>query len=298
MRKTPSDQLTGIFLFSIAISLASVQAGIAKYLTSTLPIPEIVWARYFGFFIISGIFALLKYKFVELWPNKILQQIVRSILMIGATFLFTTATSVMPLANATAVIFIYPFLVALVAPIILGEKVHYSSWVAVSFGFFGVLLIIRPGLETFTWYSILPLTAGLFFGVHLLVTRKLTDDIDPLLLALFTAFLGFIIASFPLPFIWQSPSLKDLLLLGTVAFISTASQILTIIACKKAEMAVLAPFGYVELLSGVLIGFAMFGHLPDTISWFGMSVILFSGIYIAIFGKKAPAISRTRPSPH
>jgi drug/metabolite transporter (DMT)-like permease len=296
--KNKNNRLIGIILFSLAISLASIQAGIAKYLTTTLPIAEIVWARYFGFFIISGTFALFKYRVVDLLPKKILHQFIRSILMILSTFFFTTATSVMPLANATAIIFAYPFLVALAAPTILGEKVHYSSWIAVSFGFLGVLLIIRPGLEDFTWYSILALNAGLCFGIHLLVTRKLTADIDPLLLALFTAFLGTTIATLPLPFIWQTPSLKDVILLGMVAFISTASQILTIIACAKTEMAVLAPFGYVELLSGVLIGFAIFGHLPDIISWFGMSAILLSGIYIAIFGKKVTEISRTRPSAH
>jgi len=297
MNKNKNNKILGILLFSFAVSIASVQAGIAKHLTATVPVTEIVWFRYTGVFIITGLLALFRFKLSELKPSQIKRQVLRGSLMVIATFTFTTATAVMPLANATAVIFAYPFLIVIAAPIMLDEKVDRNNWIAVTVGFLGVLLVIRPGLEGFTWYSILALTAGLCWGIHLLVTRQLTANIDPLLLALSTAFIGMVIAGVLMPFVWEPLKLNDFFLLIGLAFVSSLAQITAIAACAQCETPILAPFGYFELISGITVGFFLFGDLPDTVTWLGMSTILICGIYIAILGgRKRVVVGRARPT--
>ena len=147
----------GIALFILGVIFASLQSGLAKQLTATLPVLLIVWGRYFSFLVIVLVVTLWRYGQSALPPPRPHAQALRGILLVSSTIFFVGAVKGMPLADAIAIIFIYPFIVTALAPVVLGERVPLSSWMAVVTGFVGVLLVVRPGSTGVNWRTMLAL---------------------------------------------------------------------------------------------------------------------------------------------
>jgi drug/metabolite transporter (DMT)-like permease len=297
VRQPASATTVSIVLFVLGLSCASLQSGFSKLLVSELSPLFVVWGRFAGFLVIVLVIVLWRHGRVGLRPPQPVLQGLRALLLVAASVAFIAAIRAMPLADAIAIVFVYPFIVTASAPLVLGERVPLSSWIAVATGFVGVLVVVRPGFGDTDWHALLALAAGTCFGAHLLVTRQLRTSAPPLVTATSTAFIGTLVLSATLPFVWQPLAMNQVLLMVLVGVFGAASQLLAIIACGKAEMSVLAPFGYTEIISATLVGFVMFGDFPDWVAWAGIAVIVASGICIA-YGQRrtrVPLISRTRP---
>jgi drug/metabolite transporter (DMT)-like permease len=286
-----------IVIFITAVFVGSISAALGKLLSADLPIVQIVWCRFAIFFFLVLILAVPLHGREQVWFSLSPLQTLRGLLLVGAALCFIAAVSGMSLAPAMALVFIYPFLISALAPAILGERTNVAGWIATVIGFGGVLLVMRPSPYNVDWHAFFAVAAGMCFGGHLLVTRRLGVKAPPLVTATLTALIGCVVLGAFVPFFWQPIDASTAALLVSLGLTAAVSQLLTIVACRRAEMSLLAPFGFMEIVAGVILGFILFGEFLDLLTWLGIGVIVASGIYVttSASARRLPFVSRSRP---
>ena len=272
--------MKAILLNLSAWTMLPIMDGIAKYLSSSLPVLQITWARYFFTVVIILPTMVLFFKKNLKLSEKPKLQIIRGLLLFVANILFFYSISQISLSKALTLAFIAPLIVTIFSPIFLNEKVGFNRWVAVMIGFFGCLIVIRPGLIDFNLATFAALGTGFMYGFYLIVTRKLSNVDNPLLTLLFTGIVGAFIGSFAIPFYWVIPSPDQWLFLFLIGFFASIGHLLLILSLKLADASKLAPFGYFEILPNVIIGFYFFNNVPDIFHLSGLVLIIGSGVYI------------------
>ena len=254
---------------------------IAKYLSSDLSFFQITWARYFFTVFFALPFMFFFFRNNLKWTTQPKLQIFRGLLLFFANILFFYSISIISMAKALTLAFVAPLITTALSPFILGEKVGFRRWSAVIVGFIGSLVVIRPGLIDFNLATIASLGTGFFYGIYLIVTRKLHASDSPLLTLLLTGVVGFIIASFFVPIVWVNPTLNQWSLLALMGIFACLGHYFLILSLKYADASKLAPFGYFEIVTNVILGYYFFTDFPDKWTWLGLSIIIFSGIYIS-----------------
>ena len=264
----------------LAWVMLPIMDGIAKYLSSDLPVLQITWARYFFtvFFTLPIIFFLFKKYFV--WTKKPKLQFLRGLILLIANICFFYSISVISLAKALTLAFIAPLIVTAFSPFFLGEKVGYRRWLAVIIGFVGSLVVIRPGFVEINFASIAALITGFMYGFYLIITRKLSSSDNPLLTLLLTGVVGAIIISLVMPIVWVQPSLKQWSLMAAVGIFACIGHYFLILSLKYADASKLAPFSYFEIVTNIIIGYYFFGDFPDNWTFLGLFIIISAGVYI------------------
>ena len=272
--------MKAILLNLSAWTMLPIMDGIAKYLSSSLPVLQITWARYFFTVVIILPTMVLFFKKNLKLSEKPKLQIIRGVLLFFANILFFYSISQISLSKALTLAFIAPLIVTIFSPIFLNEKVGFNRWVAVMIGFLGCLIVIRPGLIDFNLATFAAVGTGFMYGFYLIVTRKLSNVDNPLLTLLFTGIVGAFIGSFTIPFYWVMPSLDQWLFLFLIGFFASIGHLLLILSLKLADASKLAHFGYFEILPNVIIGFYFFNNVPDIFHLAGLVLIIGSGVYI------------------
>jgi drug/metabolite transporter (DMT)-like permease len=228
-----------------------------------------------------------------LLPRHMGLQIIRGGLLLSSTIFFFAAIARMPLAGSLTLVFIYPIIVTALSSILLGEKVGIRRWVAVSVGFLGALIIIRPGFNNIDSGTIYAISAGAIYALYVVATRKLSGSAPPLVTLTFTALLRAVIMSAWVPFEWVAPNSFGCSLMAATGACAALGHFLLIKAFDHAPASVLAPFGYSEIIMAAIIGFVVFGDFPDAIIWLGVGVITLSGIYISMRERKANIVTHS-----
>jgi len=254
---------------------------IAKYLSSDLSFFQITWARYFFtvFFALPFMFFFFRKKLI--WTTEPKLQFVRGLLLFFANVLFFYSISIISMAKALTLAFVAPLITTAFSPFLLKEKVGLKRWSAVIVGFIGSLIVIRPGFIDFNLATTAALGTGFFYGLYLIVTRKLHTADSPLLTLLLTGVVGLVIGSFIVPIVWINPTFNQWLLLALMGVFACLGHFFLILSLKYADASKLAPFAYFEIITNVFLGYYFFLDFPDYWSWLGLSVIVFSGIYIS-----------------
>ena len=272
--------MKAILLNLSAWTMLPIMDGIAKYLSSSLPVLQITWARYFFTVVIILPIMVFFFKKNLKLSEKPKLQIIRGVLLFFANILFFYSISQISLSKALTLAFIAPLIVTIFSPIFLNEKVGFNRWVAVMIGFFGCLIVIRPGLIDFNLATFAALGTGFMYGFYLIVTRKLSNVDNPLLTLLFTGIVGAFLGSFAIPFYWVMPSSHQWIFLFLIGFFASIGHLLLILSLKLADASKLAPFGYFEILPNVIISFYFFNNVPDIFHLAGLVLIIASGVYI------------------
>jgi drug/metabolite transporter (DMT)-like permease len=185
------------------------------------------------------------------------------------------------MAKALTLAFVAPLITTALSPIFLGEKVGFRRWSAVIVGFVGSLIVVRPGFIEFNLASIAALGTGFFYGIYLIITRKLHSSDSPLLTLLLTGVVGAVVASFLVPVVWINPTLNQWSLLALMGIFACLGHLFLILSLKYAEASKLAPFGYFEIVTNVILGYYFFGDFPHYWTWVGLVIIVCSGVYIS-----------------
>ena len=187
---------------------------IAKYLSAELSFFQITWARYFFtvFFTLPFMFFFFRKNLT--WTTQPKLQIFRGLTLFFANILFFYSISIISMAKALTLAFVAPLITTALSPIFLNEKVGFRRWSAVIVGFVGSLIVIRPGFIEFNLASIAALGTGFFYGIYLIITRKLHSSDSPLLTLLLTGVVGAIVASFIVPVVWINPTFNQWSLLA------------------------------------------------------------------------------------
>jgi len=259
---------------------------IAKYLSSEMSFLQITWARYFFTVFFALPFMFFFFRKNLMWTTQPKLQTTRGLLLFFANVFFFYSISIISMAKALTLAFIAPLITTALSPFILNEKVGLRRWSAVIVGFIGSLIVIRPGFLDFNLATIAGLGTGFFYGLYLIVTRKLHTADNPLLTLLLTGLVGLLIGSFIVPFVWINLTIYQWLLLALMGLFACLGHFFLILSLKYADASKLAPLGYFEIVTNVILGFYFFGDFPDYWSWLGLFIIVFSGIYISFREKK------------
>ena len=255
---------------------------IAKYLSSDLSFFQITWARYFFTVFFTLPFMILFFKKNLIWTSQPKLQILRGLTLLCANVLFFYSISIISMAKALTLAFVAPLITTALSPLVLGEQVGFRRWTAVIFGFIGSLIVIRPGFIDFNLASIAALGTGFFYGIYLIITRKLHSSDSPLLTLLLTGVVGVIISSFIVPVVWINPTFNQWLLLALMGIFACLGHLFLILSLRYADASKLAPFGYFEIVTNVILGYYFFGDFPHHWTWFGLTIIVCSGFYISL----------------
>ncbi len=254
--------------------------GLSKYLTQLYPVFLVVWARYLAQVVLMlGMFAPRMgrrvFHTLRPWP-----QLLRGLSLVSVSIMFISGLRYIPLAEATAVIFLTPLMVTL-ASALLGERVSHSQWLAVGVGLLGVMIIVRPGGALFTPAVLLPFGAAISFTVYQLLTRRLSGTDHPVTSNFLSSLVGFLVMSVLVTFNWRTPSVHDAVLMASLGLMAMSGHLVLTQAFRYASAASLAPFTYGQIVFAGIVGFIAFGHIPDVEAIAGMTVIIASGLCMA-----------------
>jgi drug/metabolite transporter (DMT)-like permease len=243
---------------------------------------QISHSRFFFAFILIFIF-FLKTKSKIIKPNYKIHLSRSFCGWIGITILFG-ASSVIPVSDATALIFINPIFTMIFAILFLGEKVKFTKWLAVSFTFIGAIILIRPenNLLEIQLINIVLVLGALALGLETIFIKILTKYENPKQILLINNGIGLMISSIPVYFIWISPNIKQILALFFVGALMLCAQICFIQAMKRSEAHFVAPFFYFTLIFVCIYDFYIFQILPDKISIIGTTLIIVGGIILYV----------------
>ena len=265
----------------LAWVILPIMDGFAKYLSSDLPVLQITWARYF--FTVVFTFPLMFFFFKKylVWTDKPKLQLIRGLILLTANISFFYSISVISLPKALTLAFVAPLVVTAFSPFFLGESVGYRRWTAVIIGFIGSLVVIRPGFVEINLASLAALGTGIMYGFYLIITRKLSTSDNPLLTLLLTGVVGAIIATTFMPFVWVSPTFNQWSIMAAIGLFACIGHLFIILSLKFADASKLAPFSYFEIVTNIIIAYYFFGDFPDSWTFLGLFIIVFSGIYIS-----------------
>ena len=272
--------MKAIFLNISAWIMLPFMDAIAKYLSSSLPFFQITWARYFFtvFLVLPVMFIFFKDQIK--WTENPKLQFYRGLTLFFANICFFYSISIISMAKALTLAFVAPLITTTLSPLFLGEKVGIRRWSAVIVGFIGILIVIRPGFIEFNLASLSAVGTGIFYGIYLIITRKLHSTDSPLLTLLLTGVVGAIIGSFIVPVVWVNPSLIQWSWLILMGLFACLGHVLRIYSLKYADASKLAPFGYVEIVPNIILGYYFFNDFLDTWSFLGLFIIISSGLYV------------------
>jgi len=213
-------------------------------------------------------------------PQKWGLHAARGLMAAVATFTYLVGIGSLPLATATSILFASPILLTAMAPVFIGESVGWRRWLAVIVGFIGVLIIVRPAGDAFQWAAVMILLAAFGESVRDLITRGASgrETTHSMLFSMMVV-VG-LAGLFVPPYDWPPLSGEHWLMIIMASLIWTSAHFLLIEAFQFGEAALLAPFRYCNLFFAAILGFLIWGDLPDWLTWAGSAVIISSGLYI------------------
>ena len=271
----------GIALILLSTVFLGTSDTTAKYLSSTLPPIEITWIRFVVFALIMVPAMVPGSPWFAMRSNRPGLHVLRGSALLGSSLLFITGLSFLPIAEASATSFVSPLFVTALSIAFLGEKVGLRRWIATAVGLVGVFIILRPGTSAFHPAAFFPIFSALAWAATLIMTRKMSGSERPVTVMAYSSIVGVLIVSALVPFVWVAPTWNAILLGILIGVASTAGQWIVVLAFRYGDASVLAPFSYTQLVWVSILGFMVFGELPDGWTIVGAAFIVASGLYTA-----------------
>ena len=292
LENTPAETVRGMAVFLVASAIIPVLDAMGKLLVTThgLPPGEVAMIRLALQFAMILPFLVAKEGWRALRIRHPLLNLLRGALLGLGGIAFFGALRFMPLADATAIFFVEPMIITLLSAVVLKETVGWRRIAAVLVGFVGALIVIRPNFAAFGFAALLPMVAAVSIAIYLILGRRLSRTASPLAMMAYAgaggtvtlAVASVIAAPFAVPdlAIVMPRGLVVWSLLAGAGLVGTVGHLMFLDAYRLAPAAVLAPFGYVEIVSAVFLGFLLFDDFPDGPKWIGIAIIVGSGIFI------------------
>ncbi len=273
-----------MLLMLAAVFCFALLDATAKHLSQTYPIPMLVWARYTLHCLLMIVFLAPSLRWQLIATKRPLLQVVRALMLVGTTGFAMAAFRHLPLAETTALIFVTPLIVALLAGPFLGEKLRPLHWGASLGGFLGALLIARPGGALNPTGILLVLAAALCYSVYQIQTRLLSATENTLTLLFYTALVGTLSMTLAAPLYWGGPlpDLRDAMMIASLGIYGGTGHYLLTHAFRLAPATTLSPFLYAQLVWATLLGWLVFDHWPDGLTIAGMMIIATASITLAL----------------
>ena len=293
------NAMRGVLLILCAVFMFSAMDTLAKHVLRSYPMSGLMWARYM---VHAAVMALLLgprmgTRLVRTTRPGL--QLLRGLLLVMSTVFFYFALRYMPLAEAAAISFVGPVLTALLSGPMLGDRVTRRQWFAVTLGFAGVLIIMRPGGGVLSLPAVFPLATAILFSIYQIVTRKLAGREHPYTTLFYTALVGTAMTSFVAPLYWVTPTLVQVFLMVCIGLLGGFGHLLLIRAMEHASPSTLAPFIYSQLVWSTLLAYLAFGDFPGKVTLVGMLVVVAAGLMAVNWGQmRRLADAGNQASPH
>ncbi len=271
----------GILAMAAAMASFVANDALVKYASQTMPAAQLIFIR--------GVMATLLVLAVahSMGATRRIGDVVRgkvavrAIIDAMATMLYLGSLFHLPLGNATAINLAAPLVMIVFAVVFLQEQVSLQRWLAILAGFAGVLLVIQPRAEGFNAWALVCLAGTLFHATRDLLTRQIAQNIPSILITLATA-LAVTLLSGAASLVqgWKPFGLFELSLLATASVFLAGGYYLIISSMREGEMSLIAPFRYTGLLFALVIGYVVWGEVPNLPAWCGIALLIGSGIYV------------------
>jgi drug/metabolite transporter (DMT)-like permease len=279
VKRLARHALAGIGFAVLAVACFATLDTTTKHISASLPLLVALWFRY-TFQAISTTAIAWKGRGRQLLMTQHPRfQLARGMLLFGSSLLAFFSLKFMPVGEFTAIALMAPLVITLLAAWKLKEHVSGQRWTLVFGGFAGTLVIIRPDTQHFDWHLLLPLLLVFTNSSFQVLTSKLVSyQEDPMTTHFLTGWVGTLLASCILPFVWETPQdglvWLQLLIMGLMA---TFGHFFLILAFARAPAATLMPYMYAQIGFAVLGGWLVFGHMPDQWTLTGMGMVAICG---------------------
>ncbi|MGB8814517.1 MAG: DMT family transporter [Paracoccaceae bacterium] len=281
--------LAGVALMLMFCVLAPLLDVSSKLAAATIPVGQITAARFVvqgGLMIPVALFMGVSWY---LTPRMVGLVTLRAFLLLISTYGFVAAVSVMPIADALAIVFVEPFILLMLGKWLFGDEVGPRRLAASVVGFCGVLLVIQPSLAIYGLVTLFPLGSAFAFAFYMLVTRAMSATVHPVAMQLHTSIAG-VALCLPVMLLadgtgWATldpvmPQGLDWLWLFGVGFWAGLSHMCMTYALKFAPASTLAPLHYFEIIVAVALGYLVFSDFPNALTWVGIAIIVAAGLYV------------------
>lgn len=276
--RTAPHALAGIALLVAALACFAVLDTTTKFISLSVPVLMALWFRYAFQAIATTVAVLPKRGWALLQTAHPKFQCLRGVLLLTSSALAFFSLKYMPVGEFTAIVMITPLAITLLASLTLGERVSVLRWALVIGGFVGTLIIIHPGGNHFDWTMLLPLGLVASNAWFQILTSRLARTEDPFTMHFYTGWVGTLLASLALPFVWTSLDSWTLWAgLCLMGFMGTVGHFMMILAYTRAPVSTLTPFLYAQIGFAMIGGWLAFSHVPDQWSMLGIGMIAVCG---------------------
>jgi drug/metabolite transporter (DMT)-like permease len=273
-----SDNKLAIFLIIISVFFGTVMLSFLKIAQEDV---NVYVAGFFRFFL--GLVIILPYiiknKDAVLKTTHLKQHFLRAILGLPAMLLYFSALVLLPIEKLTAISFIVPLIVTILAVFFLGEKIYIYRTLALILGFGGMLVIIRPGFVDISIGVYMVLFSALLWSINIIITKKISKDDSAITILAYQSIFMSLLSFFIVIFFWEIPSLKTFIYLILAAMCGTILHLTLNHAFKLVDVSMTQPYSFLNLVFASIIGYFVFDEIPDLYTWIG-ALIIFTGILI------------------
>jgi drug/metabolite transporter (DMT)-like permease len=277
-----SPELKGIVLTLVAMGMFGCMDGFSKVLVQYYPAWLILWIRHLVALVLVVAILAPRHPVMALRATRRpWLQLLRTLLLVTEMGLVLIAFRTLPLADAHAIFAATPLLVTALSVPLLKEQVGWRRWVAVGIGFAGMLVILRPGFATIPPAALLATLCMVMYSHYHLLTRLVSRADRPETSYLVQTVVSAILLSIVGPFVWEPIAWQHLPLLLCLGVLGAGGHYCLVRALSVAPAVVVQPFTYTMLLWAVVIGYLVFGDLPDAWTVAGAALVVAAGIYAA-----------------
>ena len=274
--------LRGILFMTLSMGGFAVEDLFLKILSETVPVSQILIYVGISATVFLSVISVIKRIPVlrnDIYSNKLF--IIRSFADMMGAVLIITSISLMPLSTVSSILQALPLFIIFGAVLIFKESVDWRRWSAVSFGFIGVILILKPGLSSFHSSSLIVLMGVACLALRDLVTRKISKNIHSLTVSLYAFILTTVGGIISLPFFGNFITLKvtQWFVVLIITLFGCFSYFMLVLATRKGDISVISPFRYSRLIFALVLAILVLNERPDNLTLFGAAIIVVAGYY-------------------
>ena len=273
-----SNNKLAIFLIITSVFFGTVMLSFLKIAQEDV---NVYVAGFFRFFL--GLIIILPYIIIKkdavLKTTHLKQHFLRAILGLPAMLLYFSALVLLPIEKLTAISFVVPLLVTILAVFFLGENIYIYRTLALMLGFGGMLVIIRPGFVDISIGVYMVLFSALLWSINIIITKKISKDDSAITILAYQSIFMSLLSFFIVLFFWEMPSLKTFIYLILAAMCGTVLHLTLNHAFKLVDVSMTQPYSFLNLVFASIIGYFVFDEIPDLYTWIG-ALIIFTGVLI------------------
>lgn len=302
---SPMQPFKAIGFKLISALLFAAMSALVRQLGDVAPVGQMVFFRSaFAVLPVAVIYAIRGELRSALYTGRPLGQVGRGTLSVCGMFTNFSALTRLPLADATAISFASPLITVALAAIVLKERVRIYRWSAVVIGFVGVIVMLIPHFEISHYAtagaatmaavgSVFALTSAICNAGTVIQTRRLTQTETTSSIVFYFSLICAIAGALTLPFAWHSPTARELMALIALGILGGLAHVFLTESYRYAPASVVAPFDYSSMLWALLLGYWMFGELPEALVYVGAAIVTGAGLFV-IWRERQLGVQRAR----